>query len=109
MGIFMKPQKRQKKYLSREMIIKDIDAAIRRRDRLNRQAECDDAEANLLALAEEAENVEEIRKLREGAEEKRGKAVRINETRLQKLKQTLSAFQSEPLPGFDHQVVLQAK
>lgn len=103
--------KRQKKYTSEKMVLKDIDASIRKRNRLLKQAEEIDAYVELIAMVDNPENVQEIREKKEEAKEKRAKATRINETRLQKLKQTLSAFKSEQLPGMfpDNQVVLQPK
>lgn len=102
--------KRQKHYTSEEMIIKDIDAAQRRVKRLLRQADANDATADLIALSEDPSNVETIRNERLLADMRRAMAKRLEETRLVKLENTLAAFRSELLPGMTGKdVVLQSK
>lgn len=107
-----KPQRRQKKYTSEEMIIADIDRTAKAAARLKRRAELKNEEAELLRMADDPSNSEEIRNLLIEADRLRDKANRMTETRLVRLKNTLGAFRSRPipLPGLEEtQVVLQNK
>lgn len=90
--------KRAKRYTSEAMITKDIDSALKRIEKLNKQAEAVDAEADLYALCESGENISEMR---EKAEVLRAKANRIKDIRLVRLKNTLSAFQTKEIPGME--------
>ena len=86
--------KRQKKYLSRAEIIKDIDRALKRHSNLIGAAyKC---EIEMLKCRELGNNVAE-KIYREKANELLGKAERLKFTRLKKLQNALAAFDTVPL------------
>lgn len=88
----MKP-KRQKKYTSREQVIKDIDKALRKFDRLLSRAR---AQEELMWLLKDAANVE-YKKHADTLEALLEKAERLKKTRLEKLKRVLAAIDTAPL------------
>lgn len=107
--------KAQKKYVTREMILKDIDRALKKREGFKRQAKIqDDAAKAYSMLATECawESVEKNRIASESARDEANRlwdsAKRIDQTRLPKLQRTLAAFDTQPMFG-DEQVVLQTK
>jgi NAD-dependent DNA ligase len=93
-------RKRQKHYTTREMIVKDIDAAHRRITRLLKSAEVADAQADLFRDSEEAHQIEQ---LRDHAQSCRAKVKRLEKTRLPKLQRVLVAFETKALglPGHE--------
>ena len=100
--------KRQKKYTTREQIIKDIDASIRKRDKLMSKAQAADEAAEFFRVSE---NDSEYRKFKEESDSMLAKAGRITNTRLKRLGRTLAMFDTEPLSACgldDKQVTLQS-
>jgi len=95
--------KRQKKYVTRESILKDIDAAHRKIKKLTSEA----ADLDLIAeMAKVCGNQAAYEVNAEEAERLWKRAERMENTRLKKLGATLAAFDSVPMFG-DSQVVLQ--
>jgi hypothetical protein len=107
--------KRQKKYQTREMILKDIDRAVKKREGYRREASVQDAaHAAFSKLASEgiggqvALRMIQANEARDEANRLWDSAKRIDQTRLPKLQRTLAAFDTQPMFG-DEQTVLQAK
>lgn len=86
--------KRQKKYTSREMILKGIDAAHRKIKRLRKQA--DELTASALLYAEMGNEVK-AKAAREDSEKLWEQSNRVENKRLKKLGATLAAFDTVPL------------
>lgn len=85
----------QKKYTSREMILRDIAAAERKHKRLLAAAQIElDAEK----FYEGTENIVDKKNHRDEADRLLGKAKRLKETRLRKLGLSFAAFDTQPLP-----------
>lgn len=102
--------KKQKQYVSEEMILKDIKKAERRILKLGRKVTSTNAEIDLLRMADDPSNVAAIDNLKDEVYSLLGKISRLNETRLVKLKNTLAAFRTGTLPGMEvNSVVLQSK
>jgi hypothetical protein len=95
--------KRQRKYTSREMILKDIDAARRKITRLRHTSQDHREQADLLVTMD---NIVRSRLERELAEKLWQQADRMENKRIRKLGATLAMFDTKPLIG-DEQVTLQ--
>ena len=92
------------------MIEKDIDRAERRIKRIGLKVESTESEIELLRLADNPGNAEQIIALKEDVKSLQGKISRLRDTRLVKLKYTLASFQTQSLPGIEvNSVVLQPK
>ncbi len=95
--------KKQKHYLTAEMILKDIDDALRKIGRLQSKAGEHSALASFYLLGgthtDYVRHMDEVGVLLKKIE-------RLRNARLKKLQNTLTAFQTQPLFG-DAQVVLQ--
>lgn len=100
--------KRQKKYLTREMILKDIDRAQKKRDMARKTAASFADAAKSWAAFNTAASDEKAAEAKEQSERWWGIAERVENTRLVKLKRTLAAFDTQPMFG-DEQTVLQGK
>lgn len=100
--------KKQKKYVTRDMILGDIEKSNRKMERLRKEAAVQDDLANGYKLLGTAESREKFADIKEWAERLWKQAERIETTRLAKLKRTLAAFDTQPMFG-DSQVVLQQK
>ena len=96
--------KRQKKYTSEEMIVRDIEAVHRKVRRLEEKVANlrADAELNLAVGA-----AEKARQSREAADKAIDQIHRLEHTRLKRLQDTLAAFQTIPLIPGESQVTLQ--
>lgn len=86
--------KRQKKYTSREMVIKDIDAAHRKIKRLRKQADERLAESDLFEVIG---NQIAAKAAREESDKLWEQSNRVENKRLKKLGATLAAFDTAPL------------
>lgn len=95
----------QKIYRTRESIVKDIDAEIRRMKRLREKAlDCDEAAGVLLTLV----NSVQYNKEKDAADKLWAQAGRIETTRLKKLGATLAMWDTMPFAETpEEQVVLQ--
>jgi predicted NAD-dependent protein-ADP-ribosyltransferase YbiA (DUF1768 family) len=85
--------KRQKKYVDRKAIIKDIDAALRKHQRILNAASGEELTAMLLRES----NNEEYKRHDEAKEKLLAKADRMKNTRLRKLQNLLAAFDTTPI------------
>lgn len=94
----MKP-KRQKKYTTREMILKDIDKARKKYDKIMRQA---GGEEDAMYLYKESDNPD-WKKHADKLDELLAKAERLKNTRLKRLQSTLAQFDTKELgiPGHE--------
>jgi len=99
--------KRQKRYTTREAILKDIDRALRRHARIIARAAAQEAKRDLLKDA--APNDPEWRGVDEFVADLLAKAQRLKDTRLRKLQNVLAAYDTELLKieGNVKQVVLE--
>lgn len=108
--------KKQKKYVTRDMILKDIDRAHRKMERLKKEAALQDElsrEWAKMACVEpdtdkSTGQIVKSEASRDEANRLWDSAKRIDQTRLPKLQRTLAAFDTQPMFG-DEQVVLQQK
>ena len=96
--------KRQKKYLTRDQIISDIDKSSAKMNRLIKMASAHDDAAELFKVSE---NEVEYKRNADLADKLFAKAKRIENTRLKRLGKTLAMFDAAPFPvsGLDSQQV----
>jgi len=98
--------KRQKKYLTRDMILKDIDKAHRKIKQAEVEAGLTDA---LILFFRDTGNRAKLEE-HQGISDRLWKKInRLKNTRLKKLGMTLAAFDTAPMPGVvdSEQVVLE--
>lgn len=85
---------RQKKYTDRSAIVRDIDAAVRKRNRLRQQSEEHDQSAEFYR---QNDNELDFKKEKALADSLLKKAGRLDNTRLKKLSHMLAEFDTIPL------------
>lgn len=104
--------KRQRRYTTEAMVLRDINAAHRKLKRVRDQAAAAQSEADLFAGDLDEKQKIERDKCLDRADKLWKKAERLENTRLPKLSGVLAAIRTEPLPveGLNvRQAVLEAK
>lgn len=99
--------KHQKKYKTRESILRDIEIATQEMWRLRKDAALQDDASKAFAQLGTPLSGEQATQARDAANKLWDAAKRIEQTRLLKLKHTLAAFDTKPMGFADDQVVLQ--
>lgn len=97
----------QKKYHTRESILRDIDIARGQMMQLRQDAALQDDASKAFAQLGTPLGEEQSSQAREAANKAWDAAKRIEQTRLLKLQHTLAAFDTKPMDFADEQVVLQ--